>query len=53
MVELEYKVYDEVELDFTFKETPGKEGAVPECVWAVVAKDEIRGIRERRWDLVS
>ncbi|KAI0921119.1 hypothetical protein AcW2_006199 [Taiwanofungus camphoratus] len=51
MVELEYKVYDEVELDFTFKETPGKEGAVPECVWAVVAKDEIRGIRERRWDL--
>lgn len=52
LVELDYRVYDEVELDFTFKDSSGKESTVPDCVWAVVAKDEIKSIRKRRWDLV-
>ncbi|KAI9063227.1 DUF1682-domain-containing protein, partial [Trametes sanguinea] len=51
LVELDYKVYDEVELAFTFREPVGREGAVPECVWAVVAKDELKKIRDERWDL--
>ncbi|OSD04267.1 DUF1682-domain-containing protein [Trametes coccinea BRFM310] len=51
LVELDYKVYDEVELEFTFREPVGREGAVPECVWAVVAKDELKKIRDERWDL--
>ncbi|KAF9821171.1 hypothetical protein IEO21_00779 [Rhodonia placenta] len=51
LVELDYRVYDEVELDFTFKDSSGKESTVPDCVWAVVAKDEIKSIRKRRWDL--
>ncbi|KAI0638203.1 DUF1682-domain-containing protein [Trametes polyzona] len=51
LMELDYKVYDEVELEFTFREPVGKEGAVPECVWAVVAKDELKRIRNERWDL--
>ncbi|OJT03748.1 Coiled-coil domain-containing protein 47 [Trametes pubescens] len=46
LVELDYKVYDEVELEFTFRE-----GAAPETVWAVVAKDELKKIRDERWDL--
>ncbi|KAH9853455.1 DUF1682-domain-containing protein [Lenzites betulinus] len=51
LVELDYKVYDELELEFTFREPAGKEGAVPECVWAVVAKDAMKTIRNERWDL--
>ncbi|KAI0771646.1 DUF1682-domain-containing protein [Trametes elegans] len=51
LVELDYNVYDEVELEFTFREPVGKEGAVPECVWAVVAKDELKKIRKDRWDV--
>lgn len=47
LVELDYKVYDAVELEFTFRE-----GAAPETVWAVVAKDELKKIRDERWDLV-
>lgn len=49
IVELDYNVYDKLELEFTFKE---KDGAVPECVWAVVSKDEMKQIRNDRWDLV-
>ena len=52
LIELDYQPYDEVELDFTFRDMPGKENAVPDCVWAVVAKDEIKGIKSKRWDLV-
>ncbi|KAI0650707.1 DUF1682-domain-containing protein [Trametes meyenii] len=51
LIELDYKVYDELELEFTFREPAGKEGAVPECVWAVVAKDALKQIRDERWDL--
>ncbi|THG94414.1 hypothetical protein EW026_g7058 [Hermanssonia centrifuga] len=47
IIELDWKVVDEVELDFTFQEGSN----VPECIWAVVSKDELRGIRDRRWDL--
>lgn len=49
IVELNYRVGDELELDFTFKDSSN----IPDCVWAVVAKDELRGIKEKRWDLVS
>ncbi|OCH94088.1 DUF1682-domain-containing protein [Obba rivulosa] len=47
LIDLDYRVCDELELDFTFKDTSN----VPECVWAVVAKDEMRTIRNERWDL--
>ncbi|KAJ3484549.1 hypothetical protein NLI96_g5580 [Meripilus lineatus] len=47
LVELNYKAADEIELDFTLKDGAG----VPDCVWAVVAKDELRNIKEKRWDL--
>ncbi|KAI0732890.1 DUF1682-domain-containing protein [Fomitopsis betulina] len=50
LVELDYKVTDTVELDFTFSPTAAS-SAVPDCVWAVIAKDEMRSIRSRRWDL--
>lgn len=46
---MDYKVGDEVELDFTLKDG----NIVPDCVWAVVAKDELRSIKNKRWDLVS
>ena len=39
-----------MELDFTFNPSAAS-GAVPDCVWAVVAKDEMKSIRSRRWDL--
>ena len=52
LVELDYQVSDIVELEFTFREPVGKDGAVPECVWAVVAKDEMKRIRNDRWDMV-
>ena len=38
-VDLDVKVVDEVELDFTFQDSTN----VPECVWAIVAKDELKG----------
>lgn len=47
-VELDYKVYDELELNFTFKDS----ASIPDCVWAIVAKDELRSIKNKRWDLV-
>ncbi|KAH8105825.1 DUF1682-domain-containing protein [Cristinia sonorae] len=46
-VELDYRVNDVVELTFTFKDS----ASVPDCVWAIVAKDELKGIRSKRWDL--
>ena len=48
-VDLDWKVVDEVELDFTFQDN----GNVPECIWAIVAKDELKGIKASRWDMVS
>ncbi|TBU32753.1 DUF1682-domain-containing protein [Dichomitus squalens] len=51
IVELDYNVYDKVELEFTFREPVGKEGVVPEAVWAIVAKDEMKQLRNDRWDL--
>ncbi|KAI0750863.1 DUF1682-domain-containing protein [Daedaleopsis nitida] len=48
IIELDYNVYDKLELEFTFRE---KESAVPECVWAVVSKNEMKQIRNDRWDL--
>ena len=26
---------------------------MPDCVWAIVAKDELKDIKDSRWDLVS
>ncbi|CAL1700641.1 unnamed protein product [Somion occarium] len=46
-VQLDYKVGDEVELDFTLRESAN----IPECVWAVVSKDELKTIKNKRWDL--
>ncbi|KAF7790803.1 hypothetical protein EIP86_001760 [Pleurotus ostreatoroseus] len=46
-VDLDWKVVDEVELDFTFQDN----GNVPECIWAIVAKDELKGIKASRWDM--
>ncbi|KAI0081791.1 DUF1682-domain-containing protein [Panus rudis PR-1116 ss-1] len=47
LVDLNYAVADEVELDFTFKESSN----IPDAVWAIVSKDELKGIRDNRWDL--
>lgn len=49
VVEITYRAEDEVELAFTFQDGAN----IPECVWAIVAKDELRDIKDRRWDLVS
>ena len=47
-VDLDLKIVDEVELDFTFQDTAN----VPECVWAIVVKDELKSIKANRWDVV-
>ena len=47
-VDLDWKVVDEVELDFTFQDSAN----VPETIWAVVAKSELKAIKNSRWDLV-
>ncbi len=52
IIELDYTVYDRVELEFTFREPSGKESPVPDCVWAIVAKDEMKRLRNDRWDMV-
>ncbi|PIL37167.1 hypothetical protein GSI_00859 [Ganoderma sinense ZZ0214-1] len=51
IVELDYIVQDKVDLEFTFRESVGKEGAVPEAVWAIVSKEEMKRLRNDRWDL--
>ncbi|TFK91809.1 DUF1682-domain-containing protein [Polyporus arcularius HHB13444] len=51
LIELDYKVHDSVELEFTFREPADKDTAVTGCVWAVVAKDEMKQLRASRWDL--
>ncbi|KAH9943423.1 DUF1682-domain-containing protein [Epithele typhae] len=50
LVELDFKVTDTVELEFTFKDPIGG-SVVPECVWGIVAKDEMKNVRNDRWDL--
>lgn len=52
IVELDYSVHDKVDLEFTFREPVGREGAVPEAVWAIVSKQEMKRLRNDRWDLV-
>ncbi|KAI0774290.1 DUF1682-domain-containing protein [Fomes fomentarius] len=51
IIELDYTVYDRVELEFTFREPSAKESPVPDCVWAIVAKDEMKRLRNDRWDM--
>ncbi|KAI0084178.1 DUF1682-domain-containing protein [Irpex rosettiformis] len=46
-VELHLNYVDELELDLTFQDGV----SIPDTVWAIVAKSEIKGIRETRWDL--
>jgi len=47
LAELDYRVGDDLELDFTLKDTDN----IPNAVWAIVAKDEMKSIRKERWDL--
>ncbi|KIP10601.1 hypothetical protein PHLGIDRAFT_33815 [Phlebiopsis gigantea 11061_1 CR5-6] len=47
IVEITYRAEDEVELEFTFQDSAD----VPGCIWAIVAKDELKDIKDRRWDL--
>lgn len=49
MTELGWNPVDEVELDFTFHDS----ASVPDCVWAIVKKTEIKDLKASRWDLVS
>lgn len=49
LIELTYRAGDEVELDFTLNDSAN----IPDCVWAVVSKNELRTIKNKRWDLVS
>ena len=49
---MDYVVQDKVDLEFTFREPVGKEGAIPEAVWAIVSKEEMKRLRNDRWDLV-
>jgi hypothetical protein len=47
LVDVHYRQVDSLELDFRL--APG--AAVPECVFAIVAKDELPSIKDDRWDL--
>ena len=47
--DLQYNPADDVQLDF--KLHPGVN--VPDFVWALVNKDELKSIKDARWDLVS
>ncbi|KAI0695727.1 hypothetical protein BC835DRAFT_933020 [Cytidiella melzeri] len=47
IIELNLHYEDVLELDLTFQDTAN----VPDCVWAVVAKSEMKNIRDSRWDL--
>ncbi|KAI0337553.1 DUF1682-domain-containing protein [Trametopsis cervina] len=47
MIELDLSYVDELELDITFQDSAN----VPDCIWAIVSKSEMKDIRERRWDL--
>jgi hypothetical protein len=49
LVDLLYAPKDQLTLDFTLHAT----AAVPEFVWALVAKGEANSIKKERWDLVS
>lgn len=49
LVDLHYRPTDDIQLDF--KLLPG---ALPnDFVWAIVAKEELRSIKNDRWDLVQ
>lgn len=49
LIDLLYIPKDDVSLDFKLHTT----GAVPDFVWALVAKEEANSIKNARWDLVS
>ncbi len=49
LIDLLYTPKDDMTLDFTLHTTV----AVPEFVWALVAKGEASSIKKERWDLVS
>lgn len=49
LIDLLYAPEDEITLDFKLHST----SAVPEFVWAIVAKGEATSIKKERWDLVS
>ena len=47
--ELDLTYVDELELDLTFQDGAN----IPDTVWAIVAKSEMKNIKDSRWDLVS
>ncbi|KZW04082.1 DUF1682-domain-containing protein [Exidia glandulosa HHB12029] len=47
LIELDYRPYDKIELDFTLSPSAG----VPNFVWAVVDKDDVKSFKQDRWDL--
>lgn len=47
--ELDLNYVDELELDLTFQDGAN----IPDTVWAIVAKSEMKNIKDNRWDLVS
>jgi len=51
LYDLRYNPYDELVLDF--KLDPEAAASIPDCVWAVVAKDQLVTIKKERWDLVN
>ncbi|TFY60890.1 hypothetical protein EVG20_g7256 [Dentipellis fragilis] len=47
MADLNYAPQDDVELDFKLQ----SDVAIPDFIWAIVAKDELKSIKDGRWDL--
>jgi hypothetical protein len=48
--DLTYRSEDRLQLEFLLDETAS--AAIPDFVWAVVAKDELSTIKNKRWDMV-
>lgn len=51
MYDLRYNPNDELILDFKLDAETA--ASIPDCVWAVVVKDQLVTIKSERWDLVS
>lgn len=47
LIELDYRPYDKIELDFTIHPS----ASVPNFVWAVVDKDDVKAFRQYRYDI--
>ncbi|KAA1466390.1 DUF1682-domain-containing protein [Dentipellis sp. KUC8613] len=47
MADLNYAPQDDIELDFKLQ----SDVAIPDFIWAIVAKEELKSIKDGRWDL--